>query len=140
MQIVSEEGLEVFRNLLRLWDSGDLKGGFSLYSKDADMVWPSARGFEQCEALLHAIYKAFPDGKHEIVESFQAGNSLGFELVFSGTHTGVLTTTTGQEVPPTGKNVTVRIGDIVKVRDKRIVSHHAYWDRMDLFRQLGLMK
>ena len=133
--------LEIFSKVLQLWDSGDIEGGISYYEPSCDVEWPGAKGLEQCEALLRTIYGAFPDGKNEIIDSVESGDAslLGIEVEFTGTHAGTLVTTaTGQKVPPTGKKMRLGLGQIVRFKGGRIVYHHAYWDRVQVYEQLGL--
>lgn len=84
------------------------------------------------------IFRAIPDFTHEIrgiaVESDQV---LAFELHVTGTMTGPLAMPNG-DLPPTGRSIDILASDFWRFENGLIVEYHAYLDRLDFFRQLGL--
>jgi predicted ester cyclase len=89
-------------------------------------------GMRRLFAMTHA---GFPDGRIVVEDQTVAGDKVWTRKTFTGTHTGVFAC-----AAPTGKVVTYQVMDILAVRDGRIVEHWSAVDRLDLFRQLGLMQ
>src|SRR6202049_2619378 len=58
--------------------------------------------------------KAFPDSKATIVREFASGNTVVFELVWKGVHTGPLQTPTGT-IPASNKPVEMPTCQVVTV-------------------------
>ena len=82
--------------------------------------------------LFAALRGAFPDLRAEIVSQFSQGDRVGTHKVFSGTHQGPL-----MGIPPTGKQVSFAVMDIVRIADGRIAEHWNVVDQADLMRQLA---
>lgn len=95
-------------------------------------------GKEGWRLFMHLWVTAFPDVRVERVNTLARGDTVAIEFVGRGTHTGPLLTMEG-EIPPTGRSVEVRICDIKRVKDGRIVEGRAYTDQATLLRQLGVV-
>jgi steroid delta-isomerase-like uncharacterized protein len=89
-------------------------------------------GMRQLFALVHA---GFPDGRVTIHDQVAAGAKVWTRKTFAGTHTGVFA-----GVAPTGKVVRYEVIDILAVQDGKITEHWNVVDRLDLYRQLGLVR
>jgi predicted ester cyclase len=76
------------------------------------------------------------DPRHAIVRSFEAGDTVVVEGVFSGRHTGPMVTPEGT-IPPSGNAVSFSYADFLQVRDGKCVSHRIYWDNAGLMAQLA---
>jgi len=42
-------------------------------------------------------------------------------------------------IPPTGRTVELRLGEVYEVRESKIAKLHAYYDSATMMRQLGLL-
>jgi predicted ester cyclase len=65
------------------------------------------------------------------------GDRLAVAFVMVGRHVGPLATPFG-EVAPTGRDVRIRVTDILTVADGRVVDIWMIADELDLLRQLGV--
>ena len=94
------------------------------------------------EAILEAwrgFMEAFPDMQGTDERKYDAGDTVINEWTGSGTHTGPIRMPDGQEIPPTGKRMTLRGADFITVRDGLITEHRTYFDQMEMMSQLGLV-
>ncbi len=82
--------------------------------------------------MTHA---GFPDGRIAVEDHVAAAGRVWTRKTFTGTHTGAFA-----GAAPTGKVVTYRVVDILAVKDGRLAEHWSVVDRLDLFRQLGLVQ
>ena len=82
---------------------------------------------------------AFPDGRIEVDNLFSAGDVVVVEFTGRGTHTGTLTTPTG-DIPATGRSVTLQLCDVLEFTgDGKIKAQRTYFDSASLLAQLGVM-
>jgi predicted ester cyclase len=128
------------RNIEAL-NAQDIEGVLANQQPDAELVIPGGvtlHGHDQLRQYTEALWAAFPDGAFSFAGRVVAGDAAGVELVFTGTHTGPLTTPTGV-IPSTGKRVTLYSASILRFRDGLIASEHAYLDQLEFMTQLGLM-
>jgi steroid delta-isomerase-like uncharacterized protein len=89
-------------------------------------------GMRQLFAMVH---KAFPDGRITVHDQTSDGKKVWTRKSFRGTHTGDF-----GNVAPSGKVITYQIIDVLAVEDGKITAHWSVLDRLDLYRQLGLVK
>jgi predicted ester cyclase len=133
--------IDVLRRAFEAYETNALDRLADCYTANAECSFPGGmnpRGVGQIKEIWGVFLEAFPDGKHEITSSFESGGHLAVELVFRGTHTGVLRSPTGN-VPPTGKKIALSACDYVRVEGERMVSHHIYFDNLAFLGQLGLV-
>lgn len=121
-------------------EHGDLEGFLELFQPDCEIVFPGAllRGIDQWREFQRMYLAAFPDGAYEVRHNEPVGDTVFVEGVWSGTHTGPLTTPEG-ELPATGQRVTVPFALVITIRDGRLGTVHNYHDRFDFLTQLGLL-
>jgi uncharacterized protein (TIGR02246 family) len=121
-------------------EHGDLEGFLELFQPDCEIVFPGAllRGIDQWREFQRMYLEAFPDGSYEVRHNEPVGDIVFVEGVWSGTHTGPLTTPEG-ELPATGQRVTVPFALVITIRDGRLATVHNYHDRFDFLTQLGLL-
>ena len=77
---------------------------------------------------------AFPDIHATIEEQIAEGNKVVSRITFRGTHNGPLGT-----ISPTGKSVEWTIITIDQIENGRILERFGLPDRMNLYRQLGVV-
>jgi len=80
---------------------------------------------------------AFPDARIEAKNTIAQGNTVVVEGVFTGTHSGPLTTPMG-DVAPTGKKVAGEFIQVFEVDRGLIKRSHLIYDQVELMKQLGL--
>ena len=83
-------------------------------------------------ARLAGMQAAFPDASIELGTFVIDGDLVAFQSVMRGTHRGVI-----RGLPPTGRQFTVHLVDIVRLRDGRLLEHWGGPDMLDLLTQLG---
>jgi steroid delta-isomerase-like uncharacterized protein len=83
-------------------------------------------------ARLKSLRAAFPDITIEVEDVVDDGDLLAFRSTMRGTHRGEF-----MGMPPTGREVTVGLVDMVRILDGRFVEQWGGPDMLDLLRQLG---
>jgi uncharacterized protein (TIGR02246 family)/steroid delta-isomerase-like uncharacterized protein len=127
----------------RAWEHferGQVDQMVELMAEDVEFKMPGAalRGPKEIRPFLAAWRVAFPDLRHEFIDSVESGDTIGIELHVRGTHTGTLQSPRG-EIPATGKALVWESFDYIKLRDGKIASWHVYFDQVPFLEQLGLM-
>jgi ketosteroid isomerase-like protein len=120
----------------------DLKVIAELYAEDAVAVTPDEgeiHGRDNIVAYWRQMTEAVPDATFESLHSYEAGDTAIDEGVFSGRNTGPIQLPTGETLPATQKEISIRGVDIATVRDGRIVDYRLYFDEMEFLGQLGLL-
>ena len=82
--------------------------------------------------LLQSFQSAFPDAELTIKDGVVDGDRMAFRSTLRGTHRGAF-----RGVAPTGRRVTVRLLDLVRVEDGRFAEQWGGPDLLDLLLQLG---
>lgn len=95
------------------------------------------RGPDAMMAREHGLWRAFPDAVATIQTICFGADVVAMETTMVGVHAGVLALA-GRELAPTGRTVTLRFAVHVWFRDGRACREHAFSDRADLLRQLGV--
>ena len=135
------EARKTLDKLTAAYFSGDTEAAKKIYADDAIGVAPDGQEFKGPDEILDwmsVFFKAFPDAKYEPIAKYESGKVAIDEGMFIGTNTGPLQTPTGEEIPPTGKRISVRGADVVTVSKGRVTNHHFYFDQMSMLSQLGL--
>jgi steroid delta-isomerase-like uncharacterized protein len=131
--------LELVQQHYDLNASGDLDASTALFAEDVETVTPGGtlKGREQFRAFGETFKAAMEDTRHDIVRSFEVGETIVVEAIFSGRHTGPMITPEGT-IPPSGNQVSFAYADFLQARDGQFVSHRIYWDNLALMAQLGV--
>ena len=87
---------------------------------------------------MQVFFDAFPDIGHPVHTLETMGDVAVAELRTVGTHSGPLMSPTG-EIPPTGKNLNLRVANVMTFEGDRISSVHIYFDQVEFLSQLGLV-
>jgi steroid delta-isomerase-like uncharacterized protein len=86
--------------------------------------------------LLHqAFWQAFPDFRAEIQDMVAEGDRVVTRKTLHGTHEGDF-----MGIPPTGKQVSWDVIDIVRYENGRLAEHWNVVDQLGLLRQLGVVR
>jgi predicted ester cyclase len=83
------------------------------------------------------LVPGFPDAKVRSERLIVAGSTVIEEGIFTGTHTGVFSTPTG-DIPPTGRKVEGPYVNIFDLEGDKVVRNRLTFDRLDLLEKLGL--
>ena len=118
--------------------AGDLDAAMNLFAEDVETVTPGGKleGRDAFRAMAQGFLTAVPDMRHDIVRSYEDGDTIIVEGVYSGTHTGPMVTPDGT-LPPSGKAFAFPFVDIMEVTDGKCVSHRVYWDNVTFLSQIG---
>ena len=111
-----------------------------MFDPDCEGVTPMGpmRGSAAQKALGETFRAAVPDNRMEILRSFEAGDTLIIEGVYSGTQTGDLVGP-GGTIPASGRAFSLPYVDFFQQHNGKIVSHRIYWDNATFMAQLGAM-
>ena len=126
--------------LIESIDTHDLEAVPSLYADDAQIEDPGGARFvggEQLRAHLERLITAFPDIHHDVLFTIETDTAAAVQGRITGTHTGPLPLP-GNTVAPTGRTIDLRFAFHVQAEDGRIIRDDLYFDRADMFGQLGL--
>ena len=127
---------------LEAWRARDVDAFAGCYSENAVISGPGGmelRGPDGARQFMGIWTEAVPDNEITIEREYVAGSAVIQEGIFSGTHTGNLTSPDGQVIPPTGRSIRAPYADILIVEGDRIASDRLYYDQVELLTQLGLM-
>jgi ketosteroid isomerase-like protein len=121
-------------------NSGDLDAALSVFDPDCEIVTPNGpmTGVAAQRALGEAFQVAAPDNQLKPLRTFEAGDTIIVEGIYSGTHTGPLAGP-GGTIPATGRAFSFPYVDVLQARDGKFVAHRIYWDNVTFLAQLGLM-
>lgn len=92
-------------------------------------------GRKPFKAYLQSLFKAFPDYKGEIENVVADGELVSFHFKWEGTHKGEFL-----GVKPTGKKITRRTADVLRIKNGLIVEHWGIVDQVDMMKDLGILK
>jgi steroid delta-isomerase-like uncharacterized protein len=92
---------------------------------------PDREGIKQLTALFRA---AFPDSYFTVEDMLAEGNKVATRKTFHGTHQGEF-----MGIPPTGRQVSTGLIDIVRISDGRVVEHWSMGDDLGMMQQLGVI-
>lgn len=120
-------------------NSGDFDMAGSVFAEDCQTTSPygTLTGIGALRQMGEAFRAAAPDNRIEALRTWEAGDTVIVEGVYTGTHTGPLAGP-GGVIPATGRGFTLPYVDIFQARDGRFVSHRMYWDNAMFLAQLGV--
>jgi len=121
-------------------NSGDLDMAGSVFAEDCETTSPygTLKGIEAFRQMGEAFLAAAPDNRLEALHTWEDGDSVIVEGVYTGTHTGPLAGPAGV-IPATGRSFSLPYVDIFQARDGKLVSHRMYWDNATFLAQLGVL-
>jgi uncharacterized protein (TIGR02246 family) len=126
------------RNIEAL-NARDIEGYLGNQQPDVEFLLPGGvtlRGREQLREYTEALWTAFPDGTLTFGRQVLGDDVAATEVLFTGTHTGPMTTPNAQ-IPPTSRTVTLHSASFLLIKDGLIASEHVYLDQLEMATQLG---
>ncbi len=138
----AKDNAAVVRDLFDAFNNHDLDRATTMVTEDFELVDFAAggqtfRGPKGLREWLQTFLTALPDAKTELINVVAADEWVFSEHVGRGTHTGPLVGPSG-ELPPTGRAVELRIGEVFRIEDGKIALMRAYYDGATMMRQLGV--
>jgi ketosteroid isomerase-like protein len=122
---------DVVLQSIRAWNAGDQDAYVACFAEDCELVTPTSigKGHEGVIAFWRENMEAFPgcqvaSPRHLL----SVGGVVMVETAIDGVNTGALRTPDGQEIPPTGRSISVPMAGVHEVREGRIASVRFYWD------------
>jgi steroid delta-isomerase-like uncharacterized protein len=92
------------------------------------------RGLEGAKLLVSTYRGAFPDVRFSVEAQVEEADTVVTRWKATGTHTAPL-----NQIPATGKPVTVTGINVKKFKDGKTIEEWANFDMMGLLRQLGVI-
>jgi steroid delta-isomerase-like uncharacterized protein len=119
-------------------NAGDLDAATASFADDVETITPGGRltTLAEFRALGEAFMTAVPDMHHDILRTFEDGDTIIVEGVYSGTQTGPLAGPQGT-LPPSNKSFAFPYVDFMQANDGKCVSHRVYWDNVTFLSQIG---
>jgi len=90
-------------------------------------------GVEGVKQFGNMLIKGFPDIHWTIEDIVAEEDKVWVRTTITGTHRGEY-----RGVPPTGKDITIRCVDILRIVDGKIVEAWAVDDLLDFYKKLGV--
>ena len=111
----------------------------AVFAPDAEMIEPGVEhDLEHAVGGWVGMFGASDDLHFDVVSAVEAADRVVIEVVARGTHTGTLGRDDEQQLPATGRPFTVPMVQVAEIADGRVRRWRSYWDRLDLFTQLGV--
>ncbi len=134
---------EVMDRLTAAITTADSNAIAELYAPDAVAVTPDGgelHGRDDIAGYWRQMTEAVPDGSYESVHAYEVGNTAIDEGIFRGRNTGPIQLPTGETLPATQKEISIRGVDFATVDDSgHITDYRLYFDEMEFLGQLGLL-
>lgn len=125
-------------DLIAAWNAHDIERLASLYAPDyEEMDVAQAKpqlGRDGIRRTAMAYLRAFPDLQVTLNEVVIDDNRVAMAWTWCGTHRGTM-----MNIPPTGRNVTVRGTSFLTIEDSQIRRGLRVWDMAGLLRSIGLL-
>jgi steroid delta-isomerase-like uncharacterized protein len=137
------EAKAVLERAIDHWNAGDREAWAALYAEDVVYEAPGGQRISGIadlkEKYFDALVNAAPDRVSRDIILYADGEHVVEQARYVGTHTGLLRSPDGMEVPATGKEFDFPFVGIFHVQGGKIRSIRIYYDQIELFTQLGLM-
>jgi steroid delta-isomerase-like uncharacterized protein len=133
---------EVAERGLQAWRSRDVEAFAATFADGATLTAPGGMQLQGRDGArqFYAVWnEAVPDNEVTIERRHGCGSVVVEQGVFSGTHTGNLTTPDGQVIPATGRSLSVPYVEVFDMESDHVASTRLYFDQVELLTQLGLM-
>ena len=129
----------VVRRFYDRFNEGDVVAAAAQYAEHCEWDAPAFSAVCHTRAQVLAVCKrwrtAFPDGRVDVVNTLECGDTIVVEWDSFGTWTGPLP---GQAAEPNGKTFRRRGCAVTEVRDGKIAVCRDYFDRANMYGPLGM--
>ena len=134
----SENGKAIARRFTEdLWDKGVLSVADEIIAPDFvdhDPVSGQRPGPGGYKEMVGAFRAAFPDLRVKNEDVIPEGDKVVARWTARGTHNGAL-----MNIPPTGRQVTLKGVDVLRIEGGKIVERWGEFDALGMLRQLGVI-
>lgn len=133
---------ELVRKSMDDWNNKDKEEFLANFTESSEITAPGGLvlcGLKGVEMFWEVWQGAFPDSQGTVSDLFAAGDRACHEGIFEGTHTGTLHGVDGSEIPPRGRQVSLRFAQVHTIRYDKFVTSHLYFDQVELLTQLDQM-
>jgi steroid delta-isomerase-like uncharacterized protein len=132
---------QIVERWLEAFNAHDEEGIREAYAEDVIFEAPGEVRREGVDATVEfalSWLEAFPDAEMQVETEVADGEWVVQRFVFEGTHEGILVGTTG-DIPATGRQLSGRGVQVVRVEDGAITEDYLYFDQVQVLTQLGLV-
>ncbi len=145
--MAAQENVALARSLFDLYnnrqsDPAWLEKSLAAFAADAeDVDVPSGttlHGPDGQKRITLFFAENFPDMRVELTNAFATEDRVALEGAWCWNDTGLLPLPSGA-LPSMRRSGTLRFCSIFQIRNRKIASHHSYYDMMTLMEQLGLV-
>ena len=91
-------------------------------------------GPEAPKAMFNMLFSAFPDFQTTVEHMVAEGDLVVLHMTWTGTQQGEF-----MGIPPTGKSMSMKVIDILRIVDGKFLEHWGVTDMMTMMQQLGVM-
>lgn len=127
--------------LQKLYDEmgtgGDIDGLIDTYFAEDFVEHETIPGMDNTRETPRQMFKmahaAFPDFRVTVHDMIQEGDKVVARATFSGTHKGEF-----MGVPPTDKEIHIKVLDICQFEDDKMVAHWGLMDVAGMMEQMGV--
>ena len=138
MSSSSENGRTIARRFTEdLWDKGELPVADEIIAADFvdhDPVSGQRSGLDGYKEMVGAFRAAFPDLRVKNEDVIVEGDKVVARWTARGTHRGAL-----MNIPPTGRQVTLKGVDILRIEGGKIAERWGEFDALGMLQQLGVV-
>jgi len=99
---------------------------------------PGLAGAEEEVATIRANWDAFPDARTEVLRTIAQGDYVVANGMVTGTHQRPFKMADGQDIPATGKRMSIPVSETFEFDKGRIAHRYMYFDMLGAMAQLGL--
>jgi predicted ester cyclase len=137
-RVVSEANKAAMRDILRIFETGDLTGVESLIAPNAvdhqGMPGVDTNGVEGFKRLVTIMHTAYPDMHMHIEDLIAEGDKVVARTEMHGRNTGAF-----MDQPATNKEVEGKSIDIIRFENGLAVEHWGISNDLEMMQQLGLL-
>lgn len=128
---------EVVQKWMDAWNSADASGMAALFTEGGvyqDYAFGAkVQGKDGVAGWVELTVQNIPDARGEIIDAFRVGDRAAVQWIFTGTPIRM------GPVEGTGKSFSVPATSVFVLEGNRIRAVHDYYNRAELFAQLGLL-
>lgn len=128
--LTDEEAKAILDQVLEIWNNGKMDLVKEAYSPNvilsASFYMEKIKGFEAINGWVTSTRTAFPDFRLSFDEMIVKGDTIAVAWRATGTHTGILSSTSGN-LPPTGKTINISGIAIDKIESEKLTQVLEIW-------------
>lgn len=131
---LAQAGIDVF-------NARDSEAMRKLYRSDATVTNPDSPSPMSVDEMISGFdisLSSFPDASVSLGLVVAEGDSVAFEMTWTGTHEGPLLLPDGFELPATGRTVSFSVAVMLEMAEGLILRERQYYDNLSILDQLGV--